>query len=379
MKRISLLLLAVIANVACAADTNVFPLTGSVGIGTVTPVGKLALFSVLDTRPANVDTPRLLQSWQAAGTPNYSYDTRWDLAIGNNGAYIGTGAERERNKLIFQSRTNADSWASATNALELRGDGSATFAGTVFVGGNIGSSTFIGTDIGTVGNNQVVIGGGVVRAKNSFASDGGLWVVNKGITIASDQTQVQVLTGGSFGAEIRVKNNSMTGDRWLDFGSRDNNNVYTKQTRFDPNTGQWEFLGTAPTAVGSIDGKVIVGGGRVMVGGTLSAKEIKVTTSGADYVFKSDYKLRSLAEVEQFIAEHKHLPEMMSAKAMQADGMPVSEVVTKQLAKIEELTLYAIAQKKETEAARIEAAAARVELNELKNRMERLEKALAGR
>ena len=95
-----------------------------------------------------------------------------------------------------------------------------------------------------------------------------------------------------------------------------------------------------------------MGGGRMMVGGTISAKEIKVTTTGADYVFENDYKLRSLAEVEKFIAEHKHLPEMMSAKAMQADGMPVSEVVTKQLAKIEELTLYAIAAQKERDEAK---------------------------
>ena len=95
-----------------------------------------------------------------------------------------------------------------------------------------------------------------------------------------------------------------------------------------------------------------------MVGGTLSAKEIKVTTSGADYVFENDYKLRSLAEVEQFIAEHKHLPEMMSAKAMQADGMPVSEVVTKQLAKIEELTLYAIQAQKDRDIALARADAA---------------------
>ena len=64
---------------------------------------------------------------------------------------------------------------------------------------------------------------------------------------------------------------------------------------------------------------------------------------------------------------------------MQQDGMGVSEIVTKQLAKIEELTLYAIAQKKETEVARAEVEATRTELNDLKSRMERLEKALANR
>jgi len=74
----------------------------------------------------------------------------------------------------------------------------------------------------------------------------------------------------------------------------------------------------------------------------LTAKEIKVTTTGADYVFDPGYKLMPLSEVAAYVQREKHLPEMMSAKDMQAGGMPVSEVVTKQLAKIEELTLHAI-------------------------------------
>ena len=102
--------------------------------------------------------------------------------------------------------------------------------------------------------------------------------------------------------------------------------------------------------IGDFTGVTFITPPKLAVAGTITAKEIKVTTTGADYVFENDYKLRPLAEVESFIAEHKHLPEMMSAKAMQADGMPVSEVVTKQLAKIEELTLYAIKSERERQA-----------------------------
>ena len=87
-----------------------------------------------------------------------------------------------------------------------------------------------------------------------------------------------------------------------------------------------------------------------MVGGILSAKEIKVTTTGADYVFDDTYRLRPLTEVEQFIKDNRHLPEIPSAKVMQQDGMGVSEIVTKQLAKIEELTLYAIQAERAREA-----------------------------
>jgi hypothetical protein len=112
---------------------------------------------------------------------------------------------------------------------------------------------------------------------------------------------------------------------------------------------------------------------KLTVIGTISAKEIKVTTTGADYVFENDYRLRPLAEVEQFIAEHKHLPEMMSAKAMQADGMPVSDVVTKQLAKIEELTLYAIQAQKDRDAAQAVAKATQAQVAAQEARIQRLE------
>ena len=67
---------------------------------------------------------------------------------------------------------------------------------------------------------------------------------------------------------------------------------------------------------------------------------------------------------------------MMSAKAMQADGMPVSEVVTKQLAKIEELTLYAIALEKENQARKQDIAASKVENAELRKRLEAIEQLL---
>ena len=102
------------------------------------------------------------------------------------------------------------------------------------------------------------------------------------------------------------------------------------------------------------DGSVIIGDfgatvptSKLAVNGTISAKEIKVTTTGADYVFDDTYRLRPLMEVEQFIKDNRHLPEIPSAKVMQQDGMGVSEIVTKQLAKIEELTLYAIQAERE--------------------------------
>ena len=78
--------------------------------------------------------------------------------------------------------------------------------------------------------------------------------------------------------------------------------------------------------------------------GTIRAQEIIVENTGADFVFADDYQLRPLSEVKAFITENKHLPEIQSAKEMQENGVSVSELQTKLLQKIEELTLYLIQQ-----------------------------------
>ena len=80
------------------------------------------------------------------------------------------------------------------------------------------------------------------------------------------------------------------------------------------------------------------------VNGGIRAQEVVVETNGADFVFADDYQLRPLSEVKAFITENKHLPEIQSAQEMQENGVSVSELQTKLLQKIEELTLYLIQQ-----------------------------------
>lgn len=88
---------------------------------------------------------------------------------------------------------------------------------------------------------------------------------------------------------------------------------------------------------------------KLNVNGNIRANEIVVNTEGADFVFAPDYNLLSLPEVEKFIKENKHLPDLASSTEMKEKGMNVSEMQTKLLQKIEELTLYVIEQKKEIE------------------------------
>ncbi len=102
------------------------------------------------------------------------------------------------------------------------------------------------------------------------------------------------------------------------------------------------------------DGNVLIGkttqtntAYKLDVNGKARANEIVVNTTGADFVFEDNYRLRPLAEVESFVKQNKHLPEIPTAKAMQQEGVGVSELQTKLLQKVEELTLYIIQQQKE--------------------------------
>jgi hypothetical protein len=86
---------------------------------------------------------------------------------------------------------------------------------------------------------------------------------------------------------------------------------------------------------------------KVDIAGKVRANEIVVNTTGADFVFESSYHLRPIAELEKFVKQNRHLPEIPAAKTMQQEGVGVSELQTKLLQKIEELTLYIIQQQKE--------------------------------
>jgi hypothetical protein len=69
-----------------------------------------------------------------------------------------------------------------------------------------------------------------------------------------------------------------------------------------------------------------------------------------DYVFEKDYRLRSLPELERYLAEHKHLPEVPSAAEIQRRGMNMGEMDVKLLKNLEELTLHVIGLRKEMQA-----------------------------
>lgn len=84
------------------------------------------------------------------------------------------------------------------------------------------------------------------------------------------------------------------------------------------------------------------------VNGNIKTRKVTVTqTNWPDYVFDSSYQLRPLSQVEQFLKENKHLPEVPSAATIEKEGLNMGDNQAVLLKKIEELTLYIIEQHKE--------------------------------
>jgi len=81
--------------------------------------------------------------------------------------------------------------------------------------------------------------------------------------------------------------------------------------------------------------------------GILRAKGVRINLKGCDFVFEENYPLLSLPELEQYIKQNKHLPEIAPAKEMETiDGAEIGEMQSKLLQKMEELTLYILQQQK---------------------------------
>ncbi|MCM0666898.1 hypothetical protein [Flavobacterium tyrosinilyticum] len=86
------------------------------------------------------------------------------------------------------------------------------------------------------------------------------------------------------------------------------------------------------------------------VNGTIHSKEVKVDMTGwSDFVFKKDYALPSLEEVEKHILEKGHLQNIPNEEEVLKNGINLGEMNSKLLQKIEEMTLYMIEMKKENE------------------------------
>ncbi|MEW7289114.1 hypothetical protein [Aquimarina sp. 2304DJ70-9] len=85
---------------------------------------------------------------------------------------------------------------------------------------------------------------------------------------------------------------------------------------------------------------------RLTVKGKIHAEEVRIDLNvpAPDYVFTKDYDLPTIEQIQQYIIEQGHLPNIPSAKEMETNGIELGLMNMKLLEKIEELTLYTIEQ-----------------------------------
>ncbi len=76
--------------------------------------------------------------------------------------------------------------------------------------------------------------------------------------------------------------------------------------------------------------------------------EVEVTTdTWPDYVFDAEYTLTPLDELDSYLKTEQHLPGIPSEKEIKENGLGLKDMTTRQMEKIEELTLYTIQQHKQ--------------------------------
>ena len=97
---------------------------------------------------------------------------------------------------------------------------------------------------------------------------------------------------------------------------------------------------------------------KVDANGYLYARKAVVTLANPypDYVFEKDYKLFSINELDLFIKKYHHLPNVPSLAEVEANNkqIDIGEMQVKLLEKVEELTLYIIAQQKQIDIMKVQ-------------------------
>lgn len=171
---------------------------------------------------------------------------------------------------------------------------------------------------------------------------------------------------------LRLKNTKATGVGSIAF---ENSTALLSRLQFQNNGGIrfQTYDGSAYDELFRIGGNGNVGIGtdspvnKLEVNGTIRYKEVKVEVNNwPDYVFEPNYELRTLEETEEYIEENKHLPEIPSAKEIEANGVELGEMNRLLLMKIEELTLHQIELLKEVQLLKEENRGQQKEIDRLK-------------
>jgi hypothetical protein len=289
--------------------------TGYVGIGTITPRGKL-----------DVDGPGDIY---LSDDPNTGIDQSVFLP-----GHIYIAPHDGSNLSYFQARRLNNS---GTTSLRIR----------TFNSGNITEAMQI------EGNGNVGIGDLNPFSKLAIKGD-----FNVALEPSSGGPVYFYITTNSANNIIGVNARTKTGlwdipdtskpSSFIDFSTYNVNNPYYGGIAFFTRGSGASGIGSEKMVLlnnGNVGiGTTTPGSFKLAVNGKIWGTEVQVALNnpGPDYVFNSDYNLLSLEEIKTYIDKNKHLPEVPSAKEMEANGVQLGEMNMLLLKKIEELTLYQI-------------------------------------
>jgi len=240
---------------------------------------------------------------------------------------------------------------------------------------SLGFNTLHGGGTSTMtGDNNTGIGGMALQ---------GLWAGSSNNTVVGAKSFIRLRNGNN---NIAIGYNNVSIDLL-----NASNNIYignniepvNSTPNHELNIGNWIMGNNGTIGIGSFstslpsDGIAQDGGKyKLFVKDGIKTEKVKVdiaSASGwADYVFKKDYKLNTLEDVEKHIQEKGHLPNIPSATEVINNGINLGEMDAKLLEKIEELTLYSIEQNKQMKSQREQLKSQSQEIQELKKQVQLL-------
>ena len=105
--------------------------------------------------------------------------------------------------------------------------------------------------------------------------------------------------------------------------------------------------------------------------GNLWAKQVQVASVNPwpDYVFEKKYYLMPLGDLEKYIEENKHLPDMPSAGEIESHGQNLAEINVKLLKNLEELTLRLIEKDKQIQQQKSQLSTQQTDIDHIKSQL----------
>lgn len=320
--------------------------TGRVGIGEAAPAEKL---QVNGNQLLEAAHPILKLKTTSLAAATAEADIEFNGPSSNlasirytNSSLVMTGRNGAFNDLVLNNGNVGIGIGTPTEKLQL-------------VGGNMlmtSSNPMIQMQQGSIDKGFIQLNGDDFRIGCNSSNINGKFVVR---TAAGDQFFVDNagyvgigVTGLGAEAKVHVGTGlgvSLTQNGYLMLGNSSGSNMV-----FDINEIQTRTNGAAASMIlqrsgGTvrIGGTAVPSGYKFAVDGKVICEELKVklVSSGwPDYVFGDNYTLPTLKEVEKYIQQNKHLPNIPSATEIEKNGIEVGDMQKRMMEKIEQMTLY---------------------------------------